>query len=186
MIFIGLDPSITGFGYAVLETEPTPFVPRAGVWETFPQREDRNAGADNFERFLFLARSTWGLVQEHKPDRIVVESTELPFGKSAWNASLLGRCRGLVDQLGVAAGVPVIELRAKAVKKSMGVVRPKKGEDEDFDSKKEVRDRIFKLYPGVEKFVPLTKMGMNVSDAIAIAHVGMEQHKFTSRLRPAW
>lgn len=190
MIFIGLDPSLTGFGWAVLEHPDTvdgnrapKRILRAGVWETEPDHTGKTKAADNGQRLTWIAERLWTVLEETKPNRIFVEGTIIPLGKTRWTTiSLLGRCRGLIDMAGIVARVGVTEMSPQSLKSGLGILTK---EVKGMASKEEVRARVVKLYPEAEALIPNGKVGENASDAIAAAHVGLIAQEFKERLR-AW
>lgn len=199
-LVLGLDPSLTAFGWSVFDTEPRRTVTRAGVWETWADKAIVGAAADNKARFEYLCQQLWALTSEVRPDRIFVEGTVFVPGKmTAGSIHSLGRVRGFADVIGAALNIEIIELSPQTVKKGLGIVlvRPAKkrfgggfvlAEDKGkaapaMASKQEVRDAVVALYPEAAELIPNGKVGENCSDAIAVAHVGLAQWDFKDKLR---
>lgn len=178
MIAIGLDPSLTGFGYAVLLERA---VLKCGVWRT-----EKGAGKvadDDALRFDFiagqLAELAEGLINEWDGDVVAfVEEIALPFGRApAKTAVAQGRARGIVDGIAAATGLQVHEVPSHRVKAIVPTFERRKVE------KQEVADRVIELYPNALQLLPGGKVGLNASDAIAIAHQGRATYQFKASLR---
>lgn len=77
MLILGLDPSLTGFGWALHDpdAEGAARCPARGRWKT-------NTSMEIFERFHHLATKVEELVKEHKPDKVGVESTSFGAARS--------------------------------------------------------------------------------------------------------
>lgn len=192
MIVVGFDPSVTAFGWAVFETEPVPMLKNAGVWETWADRAIKGAGADNQERFEFVAQQLWEMANQVKPERIFVEGLVFMTQTNFAALSTSGRARGLVDMLGAVLNVQIIELSPQAVKKGLGIVRTRAAKEETgMASKGEVAAAVMKLYPNAGELLPrvrgkpdeVTKAGTGIADAIAVVHSGLARVSFEDRLK---
>ncbi len=179
MIAIGLDPSLTAWGWSVLYGHRLEF---AGVWRT-EKTKGPTVAADNEVRFGFLAQSLVSLLEAHRngdgaSDDATIFVEGLPtFMDRFTTVQGQGRCRGIVDGVAAALKLRVIEVPPAEVKKIVMTFDRRKVE------KTEVRDRVLELYPNAVHFVPSTKLGLNISDAIAIAHQGAKSLEFQSHLR---
>lgn len=187
MIAIGLDPSMAAFGYSVIAGHA---VWAAGVWTTAP---NKRAGAkdDQGERFGFLAKSLAELARAtlaHAEGTafvdqglvLFVEATTLQAQKSRWNASMLGRARGIVDGVAAARGLEVFEVDADQRKRVVPFATRA-----DKVSKAQIRTAVLELYPAALTYLPDTVLGHNASDAVALAHVGSELWRFQRQLKSA-
>lgn len=185
MIVLGLDPSMTGFGYSVIDTESTPVFRAsllgAGVWETWPDRTTKSVTEDNAERFAYLSEQLWTKAMAVKPERVYVEgSVFIPGKMTAASIHALGRVRGFVDVVGAGLGVEVVELAPSTVKKGLVIIQ-KRGQG--LASKEEVREAVCRLYENAVDLIPKGKVGDNAADAIAVAHVGLTKQAFRDRLK---
>lgn len=182
MIAIGLDPSMAAFGYSVIAGHA---VWAAGVWTTAP---NKRAGAkdDQGERFGFLASKLAELARTENTaftdSEVVlfVEATTLQVQKSRWNASMLGRARGIVDGVAGALGLQVFEVDADQRKRVVPFATRA-----DKVSKAQIRTAVLELYPAAVTYLPDTVLGHNASDAVALAHVGSELWRFQRQLKSA-
>lgn len=77
MLVLGLDPSLTGFGWAFHDTEATGDArcPDRGRWKTTAQQEF-------VDRFTELGQRVYDLVVERKPDKVGVESNSFGAQRS--------------------------------------------------------------------------------------------------------
>jgi Holliday junction resolvasome RuvABC endonuclease subunit len=165
VIAIGLDPSMTGFGWAVLLDHQ---LDACGVWET--HKADRTG--DTGLRARDLAQRLDELVEAQcLRAHVVVLCVEAlgVFGNGHRTAMMQGRALGLVDMCVVHRGLKVIEVAPALVKRvaNQGTRR--------VVDKAEVRHAIERLYPNAAELIPAGRIGENASDAIAIAHVGLTQ-----------
>lgn len=122
-IYLGLDPSLSHFGFAVAQVSPLPwqdvhFV-ECGVWATKPDRDDRTATAGYARRLEYLARNLWDLVERYgRPVVLACEGLAMPFGKTSMQTvSALGRVRGLVDALAASQRLTVHEYQPAHLKR---------------------------------------------------------------------
>jgi len=78
MLVLGLDPSLTGFGWALVESDEAGGVksPARGTWRT--QKKDYSSFID---RYIYLRGKIRELVRSHKIDRAAIESPT--FGQQA-------------------------------------------------------------------------------------------------------
>lgn len=107
---LGIDPGSRYTGYAIIDVVGTnPCVVEHGVLK-LPQKQPV------IERLKLLDVSLRALVDEHRPDEVVVE--EVFVAHNVRSALVLGQVRGVVI---VAAGAscPVFEYSARAVKKAV-------------------------------------------------------------------
>ncbi len=115
MIAIGLDPSLTGFGWSVLFERA---VLACGVFRT--EKGEGKVADDNALRFDFIAR---GLVEVLDNQYAVgepvlfVEAVALPHGRAPAKTALAqGRARGLVDGIAAARRLRLVEVPTHTVK----------------------------------------------------------------------
>lgn len=168
--WLGLDPSITAFGFCVMQggLDPqSPQVLECGTWKTKRDASSPTKAADTKRRVEQLARDLVVLIEKWKPRVVFVEGMIfLPRGGIVV-AAQLGRMRGMVD--GVCAGLrlPVREFDPKRVKSEIsgGNIGA---------SKEDVAARI------VRKFPALQGLDDNATDAAAVAWVGAHLAHFSS------
>lgn len=181
---IGLDPSLTGFGWAVIYRNN---LERCGVWgERAPsggaKREGQTARVcDLIGQLLELLREEIQVANDAGQDLplVFIESIEV-VPMRFMTVAAMGRVHGIADGVARALGLEVIEVPATDVKRLANLGRVRKV------SKAEVRTAVELLYPTARDLLPEGERGDNASDAVAIAHVGLERLKFTSRLAPGW
>ncbi len=174
MIWLGLDPSLAAFGWAVFSrTPPTAYtgpgseVLEAGVWRT-SKSDDTPITADMALRVRQLGEQLDDLVMRVAPAAIFVEGLAFPPGKIRWSTiSALGRIRGILDGIVICRGIELLELTPQKVKR---ILTGKPGGDEG--GKDAVARRVLQLYPAARAMVPRGKLGENVTDAIAVGHCG--------------
>lgn len=180
MIAIGLDPSLTGFGWAVIKGHT---LTRCGVWQT--ERNVRPGGTitdDNGTRFDFLANSLVELIEAESIERdladVVLFVEGLPvFGDRYTTAIIQGRCLGVVNGVRAALRLKLYEVPPPDVKRVVPTLERRKV------SKQEVQDAVCELYANARELLPTGKIGLNASDAIAVAHAGAARLKFKSQLK---
>ncbi len=179
MISIGLDPSLTGFGWSVFQGNA---LVSCGVWRTERAAVEGKVADDNHLRFDFIATSLFELIASEiargEQVQLFVEQLALVFGRCPSGiAAAQGRARGLVDGIAASLTLPVIEVPSAKVKRLANVGKIRKV------SKEEVRDAVFAIYPLAREILPSGKVGLNASDSIAIGHVGMAMLRDKDRLQ---
>jgi len=112
MLILGIDPGlrITGYGAIALEGRAVELV-EAGVIRTKDKQELSS-------RLLDLARGLEQVIEEVKPEVVVVESLYSHY-KHPRTAILMGHARGIILLTAAAAGAPVIDYPATKIKKSL-------------------------------------------------------------------
>lgn len=159
---LGIDPGSRRTGYAIIDVAGSRArVVRHGIVK-LPQKQPV------LERLKLLDSALRELVDEHRPDEVVVE--EVFAAHNVRSALVLGQVRGVVI---VAAGAscPVFEYSARAVKKAVAGY----GQAE----KQQVAEMVKAL------------LGLNetpqqdAADALALALCHMHSRAFTARLRAA-
>jgi Holliday junction resolvasome RuvABC endonuclease subunit len=168
--WLGLDPSIAAYGYAVLCDG------QLMELGTFHTRRDPTAKKldDRAERVEVLGRNLLDLIDRWGANEAFVESLAFVPGRTSGPAtSVLGRVRGLTEGICLARGVRLREFRPDVVKAAVTGRRNA--------SKAEVAEAMARLYlsagePGVDE---------NATDALAVAHVGASRNNFSGRLQPA-
>lgn len=159
--WIGLDPSISAFGYAVMRQElgGQPFVLDIGTWKT---RIDDRAGKleDRARRVRELGAKLKALLYDRQPSAVYVESLALGMKTGRGTVQTLGRIRGLVEGLCIGFSFELSEVRPEVLKE---VVAGQKSA-----SKEQVARVVMRLYPEPKVFEADT----NATDALAVAHVG--------------
>lgn len=183
MIAIGLDPSLTGFGWAVIVGRT---VERCGVWgyEAPGGMEIQTARVIEIrEQLIELLRSEIDYRPIRGPEAVspvvFIESIVI-IPNRFMTAMLAGRMHGLAEGVAGALGLKVVEVSASDVKRVANLGRVRKV------AKAEVRRAVEQLYPSARELLPDGERGDNASDAIAVAHAGAERLRFASRLSPAW
>lgn len=159
---LGIDPGSRYTGYAIIDVVGThASVVEHGVFK-LPQKQPV------MERLKLLDASLRELVNEHRPDEVVVE--EVFMAHNVRSALVLGQVRGVVI---VAAGAscPVFEYSARAVKKAVtGYGQAEKGQ---------VAQMVKMLLN-----LPETPQ-QDAADALALALCHMHSRAFSTRLEQA-
>lgn len=110
MVILGLDPGIARLGYGVVASEHGRDRCIAfGVIETLK--------GELGPRLVELQRQLRALLDEHRPDRVVVE--RLYFSKNVKTATVVGEARGVILLTCAEAGVPAIEVQPQDVKQAV-------------------------------------------------------------------
>lgn len=172
MTWLGLDPSIASYGWAVLERSDGlgPRVVDVGTWAT---RIDHDAGKldDRARRVTELGAALLALLDQHRPRFAVVEGLALGMRTGRGTVQTLGRIRGLTEGLCLARAIPLRELRPDAVKAALTGARNA--------SKAAVAARLRQLFPGV---TCVARADENGTDALAVALAG--ERGGTARVTP--
>ena len=159
--WLGLDPSISNFGYAVMRREigGQPFVQSLGTWKT---RIDDSAGKleDRARRVRELGTKLLELVTEYGVQDAYVESLALGMKTGMGTVQTLGRIRGLVEGICMSRGISLAEVRPDVLKQAVTGRRD--------SSKEQVARVLARAYPMPMVFDADT----NATDALAVAHVG--------------
>jgi len=111
MRILGIDPGSTATGYGVIERDGARFVHIAHG----TLRPPRTASAAR--RLGVLHEELERVIESHSPDAAVVERIFVSL--SASSALVLGQARGVALAALGGAGVPVFELAAREIKKSI-------------------------------------------------------------------
>jgi Holliday junction resolvasome RuvABC endonuclease subunit len=191
LIAVGLDPSVRGFGWAVIRDE---VLERCGVWSTEKgHAKGLMVSDDNADRFGFISRCLVELVEqlratEHRRAQTGNPSHEEPvtffvealgvFGDRFTTACAQGRCLGLIDGVAASLLVPLHTVQPSAIKRLANSGARRKVD------KDEVRAAVERIYPNAAALIPAGKVGDNASDAVALAHVGAAEVRFRASLRP--
>lgn len=109
MIVLGLDPSTTSLGYAVLAS-PGNRVIECGTAKA--------RGKDRTARIVEIGSDVRALLLEHRPDAVVLET---PFVQHRNSAIPLGEIRGILLWLAHEAKVPTADYAPAQVRKAIGV-----------------------------------------------------------------
>lgn len=159
--WVGLDPSIAAFGYAVLHSAGgSRFdVLAVGTWKTKPDA-DEGKRDDRARRVLSIGRELKALLGEHRPSLVAIESPVLGMKDGKVSVHIAGRVRGLVEGLCVAGELELVEYTAQAVKKATA--------GRHNASKEEVAAAVRRFYPSHATW----NLDNNATDALAVAHVG--------------
>lgn len=167
MRWLGLDPSLSAFGWAVCESQTrTPGVVDVGIWRTKID-EDEGKLADRARRIADLGRRLIALIDQVQPRRAFIESLVFlgpdAAGKqrqSKSGVSASSRVRGLVEGICLARGLELIECRPHDVRRAItGQARA---------SKTDMATRLRQLFP-----VPcVLNAGLDATDALAVAVYG--------------
>jgi crossover junction endodeoxyribonuclease RuvC len=162
---MGLDPSIAAFGFAVLHHDlgaARPVVLEMGAWITKPDKKAKKL-EDRADRVGLIGARLVELIEHWKPAEAYVEGLALGMATSRLTAQTLGRVRGLAEGICIAAGIPILEVSAQAVKQAVTGRR---------DASKELVARLL-----VQQF-PIARgvMTLDATDALAVAHVGAHRY----------
>lgn len=163
--WIGLDPSLAAFGWAVMRHEVggQPYAVAIGTWRTKIDGDVKKL-ENRARRVRELIVSMRDLVVEYRPTEAYVESAALVHGRQNFHSiSAAGRVRGIVDTCGVLLGFEVAEVQPHVLKKAIT------GRADA--SKEEVASMVGQLYYGPSgRF--WGKKELDATDALAVAHVG--------------
>ena len=153
---MGIDPSLTSTGYAVLSAEGDRSVPLTfGTVRTYSHQPLSR-------RLEVLYRRLSDLVREYQPDEFAVE--EVFYARNPKAALLLGYARGAALLAAAVAEVPVWEYSAREVKLAVTGY----GNASKEQVLRMVRSQISGLPQG---------MGFDVSDAFAVALCHLHRQK---------
>lgn len=169
--WVGLDPSISAFGYAVMSSNRfRTAVLSVGTWTT---RIDHDAGklADRARRVLELGRNLDALLREFGVQDAYVESLALGMRTGMGTVQTLGRIRGLVEGICLARSVTLVEVRPEALKQAITGRKDA--------SKAEVARTMRSLYVLDDAW---GRLDDNATDAVAVAHVGSARAGLDARL----
>jgi crossover junction endodeoxyribonuclease RuvC len=109
---LGVDPGLNITGYGVVDfTGREPAVVEAGTLRT-------HAKAPMAERIAQIHADLSALLTELQPDRVAIEKLYAHY-KHPRTSILMGHARGVILLAAAQAGVPVIDLPATKVKKSL-------------------------------------------------------------------
>jgi crossover junction endodeoxyribonuclease RuvC len=98
MKILGIDPGIARTGWGIIEEQKGKFSTEAyGCIET-------EAGIQTPQRLLILHEAIMTLLENHKPDALVVE--ELFFNKNTTTAFIVGQARGVILLAGAEYDIP--------------------------------------------------------------------------------
>jgi Holliday junction resolvasome RuvABC endonuclease subunit len=168
-IVIGLDPSLTHFGFAVgqLHQGDLHFV-ETGVWATKPGDEDRTKTEGAARRCTWLAEKLFTLIAYHgRPALLATEGLALPFGKTSMQTiSTLGRVRGLVDAVAASQHLTVREFAPAHLKR---LITGSASAD-----KAQVRAVVEATYPELTTLWPGRQSDIeHAADAVAALHAAV-------------
>lgn len=109
---LGIDPGTAMTGYGLVEAEPghPGRLVECGVLRT-------RAGASLSARLLTLYTGMRELLEQHRPDVVVVES--IFYAKNVRTSLVLSHARGVILLAVAEAAVPVVELSPAAIKKAV-------------------------------------------------------------------
>jgi Holliday junction resolvasome RuvABC endonuclease subunit len=157
--WLGFDPSITAFGWALFEDRR---LLECGTWKT---KIDQDAGklADRARRILELGRQIDRMLTEHVLAGVVIEGLVLGIKTGRPAVMTLGRVRGLVEGLCIARGLKLLEVRADQVKKAWTGRR---------DATKE------EVALAVRRFFPMVAgASLDTTDAVSVGWAGRDHLK---------
>ena len=168
--WVGLDPSLTGFGYAVLSKDGPmkPLLRDVGTWAPKIDKNERLVTHDRARRVAEIGGQLIALLQEHEPlECVYIEGLALGMKTSHLAVQSVGRMRGLVEGICLARGLELVEI-APAMLKHI-VTGRKNGTKED------VARVVVECYRAGLAF-PSGALDDNATDALAVAHVGAYRH----------
>lgn len=123
-LLVGLDGSLTAFGWAVLTVEAAPRVARAGCITTKPDSHSRHMYAADQDglRVDAIAAALLGVLAEARRDgRAVLVAIESPAGSQhAKAAKALGLAYGIARTVCMACGIVPITIQAHEAKRHVG------------------------------------------------------------------
>lgn len=161
--WLGLDTSISAFGFAVMVVNiyGRPILVRGGVWLTKIDHAEGKLN-DRARRVADLGDMLLKLIEEEKPTAAYVEDLALGMKTSRGTAQTMGRVRGLVEGICRARRIELAAVRPDILKRACTGRR-----DASKERVREVVSRLYGIAPGAD---------LNATDAVAVAHVGA--HRF--------
>jgi Holliday junction resolvasome RuvABC endonuclease subunit len=150
--WLGLDPSIAGFGWACFEDEK---LIECGTWKTKPNPKAKRKLDDRADRINELGLQLVHLVDNFCPKGAAIESITIGPAQSRVTASVLGRVRGLTEGICLARRVGLIELIPQTVKRRWCGAHNA--------SKESVAIAVRRLFP-----VAAAGVGLDATDAVAV------------------
>lgn len=164
-MILGLDSSLTAFGYAVLGNEGQLF--EMGSWKTKPQKT-KTKTADHARRFAFLGTELLRLIDRCEPVLFAgIEGLAYVRGTGVLASSAMGRVRGMADGILLAKGIETWELQPQHLR--YRITGERKSEKSDVERIMRVR------HPGAEG-------DDNAFDALAVATLGYEDLRAAGRI----
>jgi crossover junction endodeoxyribonuclease RuvC len=159
--WIGFDPSIASFGYAVMNRQlgGQPVVLEMGTFKTKLSRNEPKL-EDRARRVRELIENVARLLDEHRPSEAYVESLAFGMNTSRMTSSVLGRVRGTVEALCFDRKIELAEIRPEVVKQA--IVGRK---DADKETVARFLRRAYQLSGSAS-------YDLDATDALAVAHVG--------------
>lgn len=167
--WVGLDPAIGAFGFAIMHRElgGQPFVAEMGTWRTRP---DPKAGKleDRARRVKQLIGQLVDLFDRWSPHEAYIESAANVHGQQSYHSiAAAGRMRGVVEGLCFVRGIELAEIRPDIVKQAV-TGRRDAGKDQ-------VASMVGQLYYGSAGRI-WCKRDLDATDALAVAHVGAHRY----------
>lgn len=107
---LGLDPGLARFGWAVVETLPSPRLVAAGCITT-------SSDLATPKRLLQLSTQLNKIIKTHRPAQMVLE--EIFFSKNVSTAMAVGQARGIALLSAATVSLRVVELTPTAIKASV-------------------------------------------------------------------
>lgn len=119
-LVLGLDPSLTAYGWAVVALEKRPRVVAAGCVRTKPDTKSRHTYQADLDGARVDELAT-GLLEVLDAHEVALVASEAPAGSQhAQAAKALGLAYGLTRAILVARGRHVLTVQAHEVKKAIG------------------------------------------------------------------
>jgi len=168
--WVGLDPSLSAFGYAVLyqHVGGVPTCIDVGTWKTKIESTDGKF-ADRARRVRELGMQLVALLEEHDPvEAVYIEGLALGMKTSHGTVQTLGRVRGLVEGICLVRGLEIAEVAPATLKH---VVTGRRNASKD-----EVARVVLGRYGAGYKAGMINALDDNATDALAVAHVGAYRH----------
>ncbi len=158
-VWLGLDPSIAAFGWALLDTESG--LVALGSWRT---KVDAKAGKfeDRARRAEAIGRQLIALISNFRPSSASIEAPVLMPNDGKMSVHASARVRGVAEGVCLALGLPLTEVSPQDVKRAIA--------GEPGASKEAVARRLFHLYG---RDTRIGDADDNATDALAVAHVGL-------------
>lgn len=163
---LGLDSSLTAFGWSVLEAGPNGLSYVAGgLLRTAKDHDADSSAVDTTRRVHDIGLEVSDLIERFSPTVAGVEGLALPWGKTSMvTVSTLGRVRGMVDGVCLLRGLEVHEVDPRTLKKFL-VGDPNA-------EKPEVIAYVSRLFPGLRTVlegIKSKKLHDNPADACGVA-----------------
>jgi Holliday junction resolvasome RuvABC endonuclease subunit len=178
--WVGLDSSISAFGWAVLRSTPyaRPEVVDLGIWRTTSDARAQRKTDDLDRRLDELARELLELIATVKPAELYLEGLARGQNDGWLSVSALGQVRGLVLGIGRSHGFKVTSFRPSDARRWVT--------GQQKSTKLDAARALERLYPGtlarIGNPTSESSVALGATDALAIAHLGDTRGRVAGRI----